>query len=96
MVVPGNHIAMDESPVQQDMLSDTTVDSTGIQSVGRIPICLAAQVHGTKLKPVIVFAGAKRGRAVTILLSPNARTNNNLTRTGLQMYWRDFHLASTY
>ena len=52
--------------MQQDMLSDTTVDSTGIQSVGRIPICLAAQVHGTKLKPVIVFAGAKRGRAVTI------------------------------
>ena len=32
----GNNIAMDATPVQQDMLSDTTVDSTGIQSVGRM------------------------------------------------------------
>ena len=61
-----NNIAMDKTPVWQDMLSDTTVDNTGIQSVGRIPICPATEVDGTKLKLVIMFAGTKQGRAVTI------------------------------
>ena len=41
---------MDEAEVWDDLVSDTTVDKFG----------LAAQADGTKLKPFIVFRGAKR------------------------------------
>lgn len=60
-------IAMDETPVWSDMVSQTTVDASGkktitIKSTGheksRVSVCLAAKADGTKLKPMIVF---KRG-----------------------------------
>ena len=66
---PGSIIAMDETPVWVDMVGNTTVNKTGakdvvLKSTGnekvRVTICLAAKADGTKLKPFIVFAGAKR------------------------------------
>ena len=60
---------MDESAVWADMVAGTTVEKTGkkeiaLKSTGhekvRASVCLAAQANGKKLKPFIVFAGAKR------------------------------------
>ena len=61
---------MDETPVWNDMVSETTVDTTGkktgqtLKTTGheksRVSVCLAAKPDGTKLKPMIVFKGAKR------------------------------------
>ena len=62
-------IAMDETPVWSDMVSTTTVDKSGTKDVPlkttghekvRVSVCLAARGDGTKLKPFVVFAGAKR------------------------------------
>ena len=62
-------IAMDETPVWCDMISETTVDtrrkktitlkSTGNKKA-RVSVCLAAKAHGTRLKPMVVFKGGKR------------------------------------
>ena len=66
---PVDIIAMDETPVWSDMISDTTIDITGsktvtVKSTGhekfRVSVCLAAKADGTKLPPMIVFKGAKR------------------------------------
>ena len=60
---------MDETPVWCDMLSETTVDVTGKKSItlkstghekARVSVCLAAKADGTKLKPMVVFKGAKQ------------------------------------
>ena len=62
-------IAMDETAVWQDMLSNTTVDSIGHNTIAmkatghektKVSVCLTAKADGTKLKPFIVFPGAKR------------------------------------
>lgn len=62
-------IAMDETVVWQDMVSNTTVDNIGestirLKTTGhektKVSVCLAAEGDGTKLKPFIVFPGAKR------------------------------------
>ena len=62
-------IAMDETAVWQDMLSSTTVDNIGEKSIwlkttghekSKVSVCLAAKADGIKLKPFIVFPGAKR------------------------------------
>ena len=62
-------IAMDETPVWNDMVSNTTVGKTGSQEVNmkstghdkvRVSVCLAGKADGTRLKPFIVFKGAKR------------------------------------
>ena len=59
-------IAFDETPVWTDMVADTTVDRQGIKDVPvksngheklRVSVGLAAKADGTKLKPLIVFAG---------------------------------------
>ena len=51
------------------MVSSTTVDKTGSKDVPLkttyhekvwVSVCLAAKGDGTKLKPFVVFAGAKR------------------------------------
>ena len=67
---PYNIIALDETPVWSDMVSETTVDKTGKKTMtlkttghekSRVSVCcLAAKADGTKLKPMIVFKGAKR------------------------------------
>ena len=66
---PSDIIAFDETPVWADMVSDTTVDVNGKKTVsmkttGHKKCCvtagLAAKSDGTKLKPIIVFKGAKR------------------------------------
>ena len=60
---------MDETPVWKNMVSSTTVDKTGSKDVPlkttghekvRVSVCLAAKGDGMKLKPFVVFAGAKR------------------------------------
>ena len=60
---------MDETAVWNCMVSDTTVDKVGTKSVClktaghekvMVTVCLAAKADGTKLKPFIVFRGAKR------------------------------------
>ena len=62
-------IAMDETAVWQDMLSNTTVYSVGKNTISmkttghektKVSVCLTAKADGTKLKPFIVFPGAKR------------------------------------
>ena len=61
--------AMDETPVSQDLVGTTTVTKVGSQDVvlkstghekARVSVCLTARADGTKLKPFIVFKGAKR------------------------------------
>ena len=60
---------MDETPVWSDMVSETTVDTTGKKTVtlkttghekSRVSVGLAAKADGTKLKLMTVFKGAKR------------------------------------
>ena len=69
---PSDIIAMDETPVWADMVSNTTVNKTGqkdviLKTTGhekvRVSVCLAAKADGTKLRPFIVFGGAKRESA---------------------------------
>ena len=59
---------MDETPVWSDMVPDTTVDVAGSKEVSmkttghkkcRITVALSAKGDG-KLKPLILFKGAKR------------------------------------
>ena len=61
--------AMDETPVWQDIVGTTTVPKVGSQDVvlkstghekARVSVCLTARADWTKLKPFIVFKGAKR------------------------------------
>ena len=61
-------IAMDETPVWCDMISETTVDTRGkktitLKSTGhkkaRVLVCLAAKADGTRLKPMVVFRGKR-------------------------------------
>ena len=61
---PSDIIAMDETPVWCDMVSETTIDATGKKTItlkttghekARVSVCLAAKADGTKLKPMVVF-----------------------------------------
>ena len=66
---PYKIVAMDETAMWNDMVSETNVKatsakdvpmkSTGHQKV-RVSVCLAAKLDETKLKPFIVFDDAKR------------------------------------
>ena len=95
---PNNSIlAMDETPVWKDMVSSTTVDKTGskvvpLKTTGhekvRVSVCIAAEDDGTKLKPFVVFAGAKREskalheeytRQCSVASSANGWMNEELT-----------------
>ena len=60
---------MDETPVWVDIFGTTKVNETGekdviLKSTGhekvRVSVCLATKADGTKLKPFIVFVGAKQ------------------------------------
>ena len=66
---PSDIIAFDKTPVWADTVSDTTVGVVGKKTVSmkttghekcRVTTGLAAKSDGTKLKPIIVFKGAKR------------------------------------
>ena len=90
-------LAMDETPVWADMVSSTTVDKTGaidvpLKTTGhekvRVSVCLTAKGDGTKLKPFIVFVGAKREsknlheeykRQCSVASSTNGWMNEELT-----------------
>ena len=63
-------MAMDDTPVWSDMVSDTTVDKTGARTVTRkstghekcrLSVYLTVKADGMKLKPFIVFKNIKRG-----------------------------------
>ena len=67
-VLPSNIMAMDETSVWND-ISNTAVEVTGakevlLTSTGnekiRVLVCLTGKADGTKCKPFIVFAGAKK------------------------------------
>lgn len=91
---------MDETAVWQDMLSSTTVDNVGEKSIrlrttghekSKVSVCLTAKADGTKLKPFIVFPGAKREtkqlneefkNKCYVVSSVNGWMNKDLTR-----YW---------
>ena len=60
---------MDKRPVWNNMISDNTIEKTGakevlLKSTGNekvcVKVCLTGKADGTKCKPFIVFAGAKR------------------------------------
>ena len=90
-------IAMDETAVWADMVSRTTVDKVGAREIClkttghekvRISVCLSAKADGTKLKPFVVFGGAKREAAALhkefhsrciVTSSSNAWMNEDLT-----------------
>ena len=66
---PSSIIAMDETAVWADMVSQNTVDITGTKDIPlkttgnkkvRVSVCLTTKADGTKLKPFIVFGDAKR------------------------------------
>ena len=66
---PSCIIAMTETPVWDDMVSNTTVDRVGASSINlkttghekvMVTVCLSARADGTKVKPFIVFRAAKR------------------------------------
>ena len=99
---PSCIIAMDETSVWDDMVSNTTVDDVGAKSISlkttghekvMVSVCLAAKADGTKLKPMIVFRGAKRetkalaeefkNRCV-VASSKNAWMNEELTLLWVQ------------
>ena len=66
---PHNIVAMGETAVWNDMVSETTVEATGAKDVPmkstghekvHVSVCLAANLDGTKLKLFTVFGAAKR------------------------------------
>ena len=66
---PSCIIAMDETPVWDDMVSNTTVGRVGASSINlkttghekvMVTVCLSARADGTKLKPFVAFRAAKR------------------------------------
>ena len=87
---------MDE-PVA-DMVSDMTVEKTGARTVTmkstghekvQVSVCLTAKSDGTKLKPFIVFKGAKRDSKAlneqyrlrcVVASTPNGWMNTDLTQ----------------
>ena len=103
---PSNIIAMDETPVWADMVSSTTVNKTGqkeimLKTTGhekvRVSVCLAAKADGSKLKPFIVFVGAKResaalnkdfGSKCVVASTANGWMNEQLTVQWLQRGYR--------
>ena len=90
-------LAMNETPVWNDMVSNTTVESTGARDVpmkstghdkAHVLLCLTGKGDGTKCKPFIVFAGAKREskslheefkRRCSVASSANGWMNEELT-----------------
>ena len=66
---PSSIIAMNETSVYNDMVSNTTVHKQGAKSVClkatghqkcTVSVCLAVKADGTKLKTFVVFRAAKR------------------------------------
>ena len=95
-------IAIDETAVWRDMLSSTTVDNVGEKSIllkttghekSKVSVCLTAKADGIKLKPFIVFPGAKRETKQLnedfknncyVASSVNGWMNGDLTRDWVQ------------
>ena len=64
-----NIIAMNETPVWNNMVSNITTEKTSSKDVSmkstshdkvRVSVCLTGKADGIRLKPLIVFKGAKR------------------------------------
>ena len=104
-------IAMDETRIWADMVSDTTVDVTGKKTVkttghekSRVSVCLAAKADGTKLPPFIVFKSTKREVAVMDKVfkgchtasSPNGWMNTALTHSWINKVLGTFSFTRRY
>ena len=91
-------IAMDETPVWQDMPGETTADFVGNKFIPlkstshektRVTVVLSAKANGTKLPPFIVFKGKRYNKelnkipGIVCTFSENGRMNENLTQTWL-------------
>ena len=79
-------IAMDETPVWNDIVSNTTVEKTGDKV--HVSVCLTWKTDGTRLKPFIIFKGAKQEsialhdefhRQCSVARSGNGWMNEELT-----------------
>ena len=77
-------VAMDETPVWNDMVSNTTVEFTGAKDVPmkstghekvRVTVCLTAKGDGTKLKPFISLEPLKEKQS---LFTKNSRKSARL------------------
>ena len=87
-----------------DMVSNTTMESTGARDVPmkstghdkvRVSVCLTGKGDGTKCKPFIVFAGAKREskslheefkRRCSVASSANGWMNEELTLRWCELF----------
>ena len=91
-------IAMDETAVWSDMIGNVTVDTTGtkdvpLKSTGnekfKVSVCLTAKADGTKLKPLIVFQGAKREETAL-----NEESKNRCFVASSSNGWMNEHLVA--
>ena len=97
---PSSIIAMDETAVWSDMVGNTTVNSKGAKEVAlkstgnekvRVSVCLTAKADGTKMKPFIVFKGAKRESAAI-----NDEFKSQCVVTSSTNGWMNEELVLTY
>ena len=97
---PSCVIAMDETAVWSDMVGNTTVNATGskdipLKSTGnekvRVTVCLTAKADGTRMKPFIIFQGAKREVAVL-----NEEFKNRCVVTSSSNGWMNEELTLMY
>ena len=97
---PGYIIAIDETAVWSDMVSNTTINSTGakevtLKSTGnekvRVSVCLTAKADGTKVNPFIVFKDAKRESPVL-----NDRFKGRCVVTSSSNGWINEELVLSY
>ena len=88
---------MDETSVWNDIVSNTTVEKTGSKEVPmkltghgkvHVSVCLTGKTDGTRLKPFIIFKGAKQEstalhdefhRQCSVASSGNGWMNEELT-----------------
>ena len=85
---PHNIVAMDETAVWNNMVSETTVKTMALKMTQwnllglkkSVFVCLAAQLDGTTLKPFILFGAAKQSRNHYIM-NINESTEWRISRT---------------
>ena len=97
---PSCVIAMDETAVWSDMVGNTTVNATGSKDIPlkptgnekvRVTVCLTAKADGTRMKPFIIFQGAKREVAVL-----NEEFKNRCVVTSSSNGWMNEELTLMY
>jgi hypothetical protein len=108
-ITPANIIAMDETSLWFDMLSNTTIAPTGSKTVqlkstgnekAHATVVLAAKGDGTKLKPFVVFKKGIREvnklqstKGIIVRSSANGWMNDDLTADWLKSFYTKFSFA---